>query len=88
MAKSADTSEELAGRVLDALIKNTIKYLQKGGEVIIMGFGKFNTVKKKATEGRNPRTGEKMFLPERRVPKFYFDKEFKDGVQRDGEFKN
>ena len=80
MATSADISEDEASRALDAFIENTIKNLQKGAEVRIIGFGTFAVALRKATEGRNPRTGEKITIPEHKVAKFKPSKELKDAV--------
>ena len=83
MAESADMSEKDASRALDAFIENTIKSLQNGDEVRIIGFGSFVVANSKATEGRNPRTGEKISIPATRVAKFKPSKELRDAVKKD-----
>ncbi len=53
------------------LVFETIKAeLQKGDDVKISGFGKFEVNKKKDRIGRNPRTGEQMIISARRVISF------------------
>ena len=44
--------------------------LQKGDEVRIHGFGAFKTAQRAARVGRNPRTGEEVRVPARRVVRF------------------
>ena len=44
--------------------------LKKGDEVRIVGFGTFPCRKRAASEGRNPRTGEKIKIPASKQPKF------------------
>jgi len=45
-------------------------YLLKGNEVRIHGFGAFKTAQRAARVGRNPRTGEAVKVPARRVVRF------------------
>ncbi|MFN2582148.1 MAG: HU family DNA-binding protein [Candidatus Dormibacteria bacterium] len=53
------------------LVFDTIsETLQKGDEVRIHGFGAFKTSQRKARTGRNPRTGEEVRVPARRVVRF------------------
>jgi DNA-binding protein HU-beta len=54
--------------------------LAEGGEVRLVGFGTFATVKRKATEGRNPRTGAKIKIKASVQPKFKPGKALKDAV--------
>ena len=44
--------------------------LQKDESVTFPGFGSFKVIRQKARRGRNPRTGEAMHIPARKVPKF------------------
>ena len=54
-----------------AIVFDTIAdSLQKGDEVRIHGFGAFKTSQRKARTGRNPRTGEAVRVPARRVVRF------------------
>lgn len=47
----------------------------------LVGFGTFSVVKRKARKGRNPRTGEEIRIPSRKVPKFVAGKALKDAVR-------
>ncbi|MCG8443169.1 MAG: HU family DNA-binding protein [Caulobacterales bacterium] len=49
-----------AGRAVDATVSVIEKALKKGDSVAITGFGTFAPKERKAREGRNPRTGEKV----------------------------
>jgi DNA-binding protein HU-beta len=51
-----------------------------GGSVVLVGFGKFDTLKTKERTGRNPQTGEPMTIPEGKRPRFAAGKDFKDKV--------
>ena len=48
--------------------------------IIIVGFGNFSVSHRKATTGRNPRTGESIQIPASKRPKFTVGKALKDSV--------
>ena len=54
--------------------------LKKGDEVRLVGFGTFSVARRKASTGRNPRTGEPMQIKESTQPKFKAGKGLKDSV--------
>lgn len=54
--------------------------LKKGDEVRLIGFGTFTVTKRKASTGRNPRTGEPMKIKASSQPKFKPGKGLKDSV--------
>jgi len=54
--------------------------LKKGDEVRLVGFGTFSVSKRKASTGRNPRTGEPMTIKASSQPKFKAGKCLKDAV--------
>ena len=54
--------------------------LKKGDEVRLVGFGTFSVAKRKASTGRNPRTGEAMEIKASSQPKFKAGKGLKDSV--------
>ncbi|MEM7687743.1 MAG: HU family DNA-binding protein [Pseudomonadota bacterium] len=70
-----DTSHAVEG-VFDAITKA----LAGGDEVRLVGFGTFSVAKRKASTGRNPRTGEPMNIPASTQPKFKAGKGLKDAV--------
>jgi integration host factor subunit alpha len=54
-------------QAVEALLEIMKETLERGEDVKISGFGKFQVKEKKARRGRNPRTGEDITLHERRV---------------------
>jgi DNA-binding protein HU-beta len=51
----------------------------KGGDTVrIVGFGNFQVAQRKASTGRNPRTGAEVKIPASRVPKFRAGKALKE----------
>ena len=52
----------------------------RGDEDLLVGFGTFSVAKRKASTGRNPRTGEPMTIKATTQPKFKAGKGLKDAV--------
>ena len=69
IAKKADITKANAGRALNATLDTIVEALTKGEDVALPGFGSFKTAVRAAREGKNPRTGEKLSIPESSVPK-------------------
>ena len=68
--KVSGVSKRSAGDMVDAFIETAEGALRKGGSVTLVGFGTFSTGKRAARIGRNPRTGEAIKIPARKVVKF------------------
>ena len=58
IAESADISKAAAARSVDTVLEVITDSLKKGNAVTLVGFGTFNTRRREARTGRNPRTGE------------------------------
>lgn len=71
-----------AERALDATVSAITKSLKSGTEVRLVGFGTFTTAQRAKTEGRNPRTGQKITIPATRLPKFRPGKQLKEAVAK------
>ncbi len=80
IAKEANVSEAVAGKVLAAFIKVTEEALKNGEKVQITGFGTFEVAERAAREGRNPATGEAMTIAASKSPRFKAGKSFKDAI--------
>ena len=70
---------ELSVKTIIDSLGNT---LGKGGRVEIRGFGSFSLNHRPARQGRNPKTGEKVNVPEKFVPHFKPGKELKIKVDK------
>lgn len=70
--------------IVDTLFESVIGALQSGDKVEIRGFGSFRTRQRNARIGRNPKTGEKVDVPAKRVPFFKPSKELRDSVNPSG----
>ncbi|OGY57557.1 MAG: DNA-binding protein HU [Candidatus Colwellbacteria bacterium RIFCSPHIGHO2_02_FULL_45_17] len=78
-AASLDTKTQ-AEAAVDAVFDAITKTLSKGEEVTITGFGTFKVSKRAARQGVNPRTGEKIQIGAKTVPRFSAGKSLKDAV--------
>lgn len=81
VSEESGESKAATERVIDCLLSNIVKACSKGEDVRFVGFGSFSRVLREAKEGRNPRTGEKMTIPARNVPKFTAGKSFRKAVE-------
>jgi integration host factor subunit beta len=64
--------------IVDQLFDSVIKALKAGDKLEVRGFGSFRVRQRNARVGRNPKTGEKVEVPAKRVPYFKPSKELKD----------
>ena len=64
-------------QVVDIFFDEIAERLAKGGRVELRGFGAFSTRQRDARKGRNPRTGEAVSVPGKRVPYFKPGKEMR-----------
>ena len=79
----ADTSgltRSDATKAVEGVFDAISSALKKGDEVRLIGFGTFSVAKRKASTGRNPRTGEPMTIKASTQPKFKAGKGLKDAV--------
>lgn len=70
-----------AERGLSAVLNTIEKFLVRGEEVSFIGWGKFAVEEKAERTGRNPRTGEEIKIPARKVVKFKAGKTLADKIK-------
>jgi DNA-binding protein HU-beta len=80
VADASGLSKGDASKAVEAVFGAIEKSLKKGDEVRLVGFGTFSVSKRKASTGRNPRTGEPMTIKASTQPKFKAGKGLKDAV--------
>ena len=80
VAADSGLSKADATKAVDAVFENIEKSLSGGGEVRLVGFGTFSVANRKASTGRNPRTGATIQIPASKQPKFKAGKALKDAV--------
>ena len=82
IAAETDLPKVQASAALDATIASIRKALKSGEEVKIAGLGTFKVAHRKATTGRNPRTGEEIQIAASNRVKFSSGKELKEAVNK------
>jgi len=78
LAETTDLSKKDVTAVLDAMVQMAYKEAKVG--FTIPGLGKLVVVNRKARDGRNPATGEKIRIPAKKVLKFRIAKAAKDAI--------
>ena len=80
VASGSGLSKADAAKAVDGVIDAITDALAKQEEIRLVGFGTFSVAKRKATTGRNPRTGETIQIKASNQPKFKAGKGLKDAV--------
>ena len=80
LAKEGKLKKADAARAVDAFAKVVEDELMRGREIRLVNFGTFYVADRKATEARNPRTGDPIKIPATRVPRFKAGKGLKSSV--------
>lgn len=68
--------------VVDTVFESIKDALAKGGKVEIRGFGNFRLRHRKFRKARNPKTGESVEVPSKRIPYFKVGKDLRETVNR------
>ena len=83
VSKVTELSRKDSEVIVETLFDSIIRALKVGDKLEVRGFGSFRIRERKARQGRNPKTGEKVSVPEKKVPYFKPSKELKDLVNGD-----
>jgi DNA-binding protein HU-beta len=81
IAKDTALTKRQSEKVVDALLASVQDALRKGEKMTLVGFGTFSAMPRKARTGRNPRTGQALYLPARKAPKFSAGKKLREAVR-------
>ncbi len=78
VAKNSVLSKKDAEAIVQAVLDSIVESLKSGGKVELRGFGSFRLRERSSREGRNPKTGEKVFVPAKKVPYFKPGKDLRE----------
>ncbi len=81
-SENPELRAEEVERVVDIFFEEIAARLSDGGRVELRGFGAFSTRERDARKGRNPRTGEAVNVPAKRVPYFKPGKEMRASLNK------
>ncbi|MCS7278658.1 MAG: HU family DNA-binding protein [Thermodesulfobacteriaceae bacterium] len=82
MAEIAEVSKGTAERLLDSFMQAVEEAISKGDKVVLVGFGTFQVVTRASREGRNPRTGEPLKIPSKKIVKFKPGKKLEEAAEK------
>jgi DNA-binding protein HU-beta len=80
VAKKTGLTKKETELVLTTILETIVDVIACGEKITLVGFGSFEARERKAKEGRNPQTGEKIYIPASRIPVFSVGKFFKKRV--------
>jgi len=81
--ENADMKPDEIEKIVDLFFNQITQRLADGGRVELRGFGAFSTRERAPRKGRNPRTGEAVDVPAKRVPYFKAGKEMHARLNND-----
>ncbi len=79
---AADLNKKDAEAAVEAFFRAIIQSLRRGEKIELRGFGSFRLRSRGARVGRNPKTGEKVNVPAKRIPFFKPGKELRELINR------
>jgi DNA-binding protein HU-beta len=80
IAEQAGISKKEAAAAFDAFVGYISESCQRGERCAVPGLGSFSVSQRKAREGRNPRTNEKITIPASKNVRFKAGKDLRDAV--------
>jgi nucleoid DNA-binding protein len=82
VAEEANLTKTQTQDAIRALLKTIMQVVADGDKVTLVGFGAFEQRVRSARDGRNPKTGEVLHIPEAKVPSFSAGKTFREAVNK------
>ena len=83
VAKAADITKVRAEVAVEAVLEAMKDALMKGERIELRGFGSFRIRQRRSRQGRNPKTGDKVDVPAKKIPYFKPGKELKELINSD-----
>jgi len=71
--------------VVNTVFQSIVDALQQEDKIELRGFGSFRVRRRRSRQGRNPKTGDRVSVPSKRIPYFKPGKELKDLINGDDE---
>jgi integration host factor subunit beta len=80
VSRLAELTRKDSEVIVETIFGSVVRSLRAGDKIEIRGFGSFRTRQRRPRTGRNPKTGEKVDVPAKKIPFFKPSKELKDLV--------
>lgn len=85
VSRLAELTRKDSEVIVETIFDSVVHALRTGDKIEIRGFGSFRTRQRKPRVGRNPKTGDRVDVPPKKIPFFKPSKELKDMVNRDND---
>jgi integration host factor subunit beta len=85
VSRVSDLTKKDSEVIVDTVFKSIVEALHRGEKIELRGFGSFRLRRREPRKGRNPKTGDKVDVPPKKVPYFKPGKELKDLINKAGE---
>jgi len=83
VSRASDLTKKHSEVIVDTVFKSIVDALHRGEKIELRGFGSFRVRERGARRGRNPKTGDPVSIPAKRVPYFKPGKELKELINVD-----
>ena len=83
VARASHLTRRHSEVIVDAVFSSIVDALKKGDKIELRGFGSFRVRDRHSRSGRNPKTGEGVDVPAKRVPHFKPGKELRELINHD-----
>ena len=84
VSRVSDLTKKHSELIVDTVFQSIIDALNRGEKIELRGFGSFRLRQREPRKGRNPKTGDKVDVPPKKVPYFKPGKELKELINKDG----
>jgi len=78
VAKVAELTKKHSEVIVNTVFQSIIEALHEEDKIELRGFGSFRIRRRRSRQGRNPKTGDKVSVPAKKIPYFKPGKELKD----------
>src|SRR5207244_8177168 len=85
VSRVSDLTKKHSEVIVETVFQSIITALQRGEKIELRGFGSFRLRQREPRKGRNPKTGDKVDVPPKKVPYFKPGKELKELINRETE---
>jgi integration host factor subunit beta len=85
VSRLAELTRKDSEVIVETIFDSVVRALRTGDKIEIRGFGSFRTRQRKPRVGRNPKTGDRVDVPPKKIPFFKPSKELKDMVNQNND---
>jgi integration host factor subunit beta len=83
VSRVSDLTKKHSEVIVDTVFRSIITALHRGEKIELRGFGSFRLRRREPRKGRNPKTGDKVDVPPKKVPYFKPGKELKELINQE-----